>query len=81
MHKMQEGEVRVKRAIFKYEEINYNRKQSSKHAIISIACMVASLYLAFMSFMMWFLSWWQFGIALGLMVVSLVVALKEFRAI
>lgn len=52
-----------------------------RHALISIVCMVASLYLAFMSFMMWFLSWWQFGIALGLTLVSLVVAYKEFRKI
>lgn len=67
--------------VFKYEEITYSRKQSTKHALISIACMVASLYLAFMSFMMWFMSWWQFGLALGLMVVSLVVAYREFKSI
>lgn len=71
----------MKQPIFKYEEVAYDRKASGKHAIISIACMIASLYLAFMSFMMWFLSWWQFGIALGLMVVSLVVAFKEFKKI
>lgn len=64
-----------------YEEIEYNRKESGRHALISIACMLAGLYLAFLAFMMWFMSWWQFGIALGLMVVSLVVAYREFKAI
>lgn len=66
---------------FEFEEVEYNRRESGKHAIVSIACMVASLYFAFLTFIFWFLSWWQFGIALGLMVVSLVVAYREFKAI
>lgn len=71
----------MKQPVFKYEEVAYDRKQSGKHAIISIACMIASLYLAFLTFMMWFLSWWQFGIALGLLVACLVGAYKSFSRI
>lgn len=71
----------MKQPIFKYEEVAYNRKESSRHAIICIALMAFSLYLAFLTFMMWFLSWWQFGIALGLLVACLVGAYKSFSRI
>lgn len=64
-----------------YEEVKYNRRQSAKYALASIGLMVASLYLAFLSFMMWFMSWWQFGVALGLLALTLTGAVIAFRRI
>jgi len=64
-----------------YEEIEYNRHKSAKYALLSIGLMVISLYLAFLSFIMWFLSWWQFGVAAGLLLVCLVAAFKSFKRI
>ena len=64
-----------------YEEIEYNRHDSAKWALMSIGLMVASLYLAFLAFMFWFISWWQFGVALVLMVACLAGAYKSFRRI
>lgn len=59
----------------------YDPKTSAKHTLISIGLMGAGLYLAFLAFVFWFLSWWQSGIALVLMVACLAGAYKSFRRI
>lgn len=71
----------MKQPIFKYEEIEYNRRESARWALLCIGLMVASLYLAFLAFMFWFTSWWQFGVALVLTMACLAGAYKSFRRI
>lgn len=66
---------------FKYEEVEYDRKESTKWALISIGLMVLALYLAFLTFMFWFVSQWQFTIVMSALILCLVGAYRSFRRI
>ena len=65
----------------KFEEIQYNRRESARWALLSIGLMIVALYLAFLTFIFWFVNWWQFGIAGGLLILSLIGAVIAFRRI
>ena len=69
------------RARFKYEEVEYDRKESGKWALISIGLMVVALYLAFLTFMCWFVSMWQFGALVAVLLITLISAVFAFRKI